>query len=74
MSKQYSQIRPVFSGSSQNLIVPELAARWQCSEDTVLANYKRWGLRPMRFGKRLIFPMPQVEAVERQMQGIAAAE
>jgi hypothetical protein len=68
-------VRPVFQGASQNLIVPDLAERWQCSEDTILSNYRKWGLRPMRFGRRLLFPIEQIVALERRMQGkVEAAE
>lgn len=74
MRGEKTPLRPVFKGSSQNLTVPDLAERWQCAEDTVRANWRRWGLKPMRFGKRMLFPIEQVEEVERRMQGLDAAE
>jgi hypothetical protein len=48
----------------------ELAARWQRTPKTIERHYQEWGLRPLRFGGRLLFPFAQVlEAEERAMRG-----
>jgi hypothetical protein len=44
----------------------ELATRWRRQRKTVERHYARWGLRPLRFGGRLLFPMQQVLEVERR--------
>jgi hypothetical protein len=48
----------------------ELARRWKRKRKTVERHYQSWGLVPLRFGGRLIFPMSQVlEAERRAMLG-----
>src|SRR5262245_48891755 len=55
--------------SFPHLTSQELAARWRCTPFTISSNYRKWGLRPARIGKRLLFPIDQVEAVERLSMG-----
>jgi hypothetical protein len=52
-----------------HLTTQELAARWRCTVFTLSNNYQKWGLRPARIGKRLLFPIDQVEAVEERSMG-----
>jgi len=59
-----------------NLISPfphltskELAARWRCTVFTISGKYRKLGLRPIRLGKRLLFPLDRIEAVERRLMG-----
>ena len=49
-----------------HLTTEELAARWRCTVYTISMKYRKLGLRPLRVGKRLLFPIDQVEAVERK--------
>ena len=46
--------------------VEELAVRWKCKPQTIRQNRRQWGLKPFRFGKRLLFTAANVEAVECQ--------
>ena len=58
------------SGESVHLTMDELARRWRRQRKTVERHYARWGLRPLRFGGRLLFPISQVLEVEqRAMRG-----
>ena len=53
-----------------HLTMAELAARWKRKRKTIERHYARWGLRPLRFGGRLLFPLTQVlEAEDRAMRG-----
>ena len=54
-----------------HLTTDELAARWRCTVFTISAKYRGLGLRPIRVGKRLLFPLVQVEEVERRSMGEA---
>jgi hypothetical protein len=48
----------------------ELAARWRRKRKTIERHYSEWGLRPLRLGGRLLFPLSQVLEVEqRAMRG-----
>jgi hypothetical protein len=47
----------------------ELAARWRMSAFTLSDIYRKLGLNPIRIGKRVLFPLAQVEEVERQRMG-----
>ncbi|HEV2901132.1 MAG TPA: hypothetical protein VGX71_25485 [Pseudaminobacter sp.] len=49
-----------------HLTTQELAARWRVTVFTLSGNYQKWGLRPIKIGKRLLFPLDQIEAVERR--------
>ena len=49
-----------------HLTTEELAARWRLNRFTISHNYSKYGLRPMRIGKRLLFPIEQIEEVERR--------
>jgi hypothetical protein len=60
-----------------HLTMAELAARWRRTRKTIERRYAEWGLRPLRFGGRLLFPIEQVLEVERRaMEGkfVKAAE
>lgn len=52
--------------SSSFYTVEQLAARWHCTPQTVRSNWRRWGLRGARFGKRLIFDNETVREAERR--------
>lgn len=54
------------NGGKTFYTVEELAARWHCTPQTVRGNWRRWGLRGARFGKRLIFSNETVLEVERR--------
>jgi hypothetical protein len=48
----------------------ELARRWRRTRKTVERHYSKWGLRPLRFGGRLLFPINQIiDAEARAMRG-----
>jgi len=52
----------------------ELAARWRRERKTIERHYQAWGLRPLRFGGHLLFPLTQVLEVEqRAMSGELAS-
>ena len=52
-------------GEPPHLTMTELAERWRRTRKTVEKNYKKWGLRPLRFGGgKLLFPMREVLAAE----------
>jgi hypothetical protein len=60
-----------------HLTMTELALRWKRKRKTIERRYTEWGLRPLRFGGRLLFPIAQVlEAERRAMEGefVNAAE
>ena len=64
---------PPFSTGPPNhghphLTTQELASRWRCTVFTISNKYRKLGLRPLRIGKRLLFPIEQVQAVERNSQ------
>lgn len=48
-----------------HLTTGELAARWRCTVFTISNKYRTLGLRPIRVSRRLLFPITQVEEVER---------
>jgi hypothetical protein len=52
-----------------HLTTEELAARWRVNRFTVSHNYAKYGLRPLRVGKRLLFPIAQIEEVEQRAIG-----
>lgn len=66
-----SPLRPQLSGQP-HLTVEDIAQRWGCSIDTVRRHYREWGLRPLRFGKRLLFRADAVAEVEARVTGEAA--
>jgi len=52
-----------------------MATRWHRTPKTIERHYAAWGLRPLRFGGRLLFPFSQVLEVEqRAMNGELVAE
>ena len=53
-------------GAVTHLTMDELARRWRRKRKTVERHYARWGLRPLRLGGRLLFPIVQVLEVERR--------
>jgi hypothetical protein len=53
-----------------HLTMSELGQRWRRQRKTIERRYAEWGLRPLRFGGRLLFPIEQVlEAEKRAMEG-----
>ena len=55
--------------SYPHLTTVELAGRWRCTRETISRQYRQWGLRPIRIAGALLFPLDQVEAVERRLMG-----
>lgn len=49
-----------------HLTADELATRWRLSRFTISKKHAAWGLRPIHIGKRKLFPIDQVEEVERR--------
>jgi hypothetical protein len=49
-----------------HLTAEELADRLNCVAKTVRRNYPRWGLRPITITGQLLFPLQQVEELERR--------
>jgi len=57
-------------GEPAHLTMEELARRWRRKRKTIERHYAKWGLRPLRFGGRLLFPISQILEVEhRAMHG-----
>ena len=54
------------SGEVMHLTMDELARRWRRKRKTIERHYSQWGLRPLRLGGRLLFPMSQVTEVEQR--------
>jgi hypothetical protein len=53
-----------------HLTMTELAQRWKRTRKTIERRYSEWGLRPLRFGGRLLFPLQQVlDCEQRAMEG-----
>jgi hypothetical protein len=53
-----------------HLTTDELAERLRRTRKTVERNYAKWGLRPLRLGGGLIFPITQVvEMEDRAVRG-----
>ena len=49
-----------------HLTTAELAARLRCTRETVSRSYRRWGLTPIRIAGSLLWPLTQVEDLERR--------
>ena len=63
---RHSQVSP----DPVHLTIKELADRWRRTPKTIERHYQEWGLIPLRFGGRLIFPIEHVlEAERRAMVG-----
>lgn len=54
------------SKNTESLTVGQLARRWQKSEGWIYSNYSRIGLRVLRIGQQLRFPVEEVESWERR--------
>jgi len=52
-----------------HITTEELAARWRVSRFSISSRYLSWGLRPIRIGRRLLWPIDQIEACERRFMG-----
>ena len=61
------QHSPTRQGGRTHLTRNELAARWGLTPVTITRNYPKLGLKPIRLCGRVLFPLQQVEAVERRM-------
>lgn len=48
-----------------HLTTVELSNRWRITVYTLSKMYRGLGLRPIKIGRRLLFPLDQIEAVER---------
>jgi hypothetical protein len=53
----------------RHLTVPQLGERWQKTEQYVYSNYKRLGLKALRIGQQIRFPLEEVERWERAHLG-----
>jgi hypothetical protein len=50
-----------------HLTMNELAHRWRRTRKTVERHYAQWGMRLLRLGGRLLFPISQVIEVEQRV-------
>jgi hypothetical protein len=50
----------------QLLDFDDLAQRWGVARKTVKTSWRRWGLRPVRIAKRVLFPVSQVLEMEHR--------
>ena len=65
-----------------HLTTIELANRWRCRRETISRRWRKWGFRPIGVAGCLLFPIEQIEAIERKRMiggeiedtGTAAAE
>lgn len=64
MSLEHSPARQGHLHQRPHLFTEELAERWGVNTTTISRNYRKLGLTPIRLGKRLLFKLEQVEAVE----------
>jgi hypothetical protein len=64
---------PNFPESSERLISRKaLAARWQCSNETIKRRTREGLLHPVRFNQRMIrYPLSEVIRIEKEASGIA---
>lgn len=60
---------PTREGGRPHLDIAQLSERWHCAPQTIRANWRKWGLHGMKFGKRLLFTAEDVAAVERKRGG-----
>jgi len=51
--------------SSKFFTVPQLAERWQKSDQWIYSNYRRLGLKVLPMGQQLRFPAGEVKAWEQ---------
>jgi hypothetical protein len=49
-----------------HLTTEELAARLRCRRETISRSYRRWGLMPIRIAGSLLWPLTQIEDLERR--------
>jgi hypothetical protein len=54
-------------GDHPLLTFDDLAARFGCSRKTIKKNYVKWGLRPVRIAGKVLFPAPQLAALEQRL-------
>ena len=63
-----SEIQPSFP----HLTSVELAARWRTTVFTVSKRHQQWGLRPIKIGRRKLYPIDQIEAAEKRFMAAQA--
>ena len=51
----------------------ELAARWRVQPQHITRNFRKLGLRPVKVGKRCLFPESQILEAEQRAQQAATA-
>ena len=57
---------PKLESPFPHLTTAELAARLRCTRETISRSYRRWGLVPIRIAGSLLWPLTQVEDLERR--------
>lgn len=66
MSLEHSPARQGHLHHRPHLFTEELAERWGVNTTTISRIYAKLGLKPIRVGKRLLWSLEQIEAVEKQ--------
>jgi hypothetical protein len=61
-----SEADPKLASPFPHLTTRELAARLRCTRETISRSYRRWGLRPIRIAGSLLWPITQIEDLERR--------
>jgi len=64
MSLEHSPARQGHFHQRPHLFTEELAERWGVNTTTISRNYRKLGLKPIKLGKRLLWPLDQVEGIE----------
>jgi hypothetical protein len=72
MSLEHSPARQRRSGASsafdyELLTREQLAERLHVTPTTVTRRYRKWGLRPVRIGARVLFASDQIAALEQRL-------
>lgn len=55
---------------SPHLTMRELARRWHQHPVNISKTWKQLGLRPIKIGRRLLFPIEQIEEYERDHKAV----
>jgi len=66
MSLEHAPARQGHLHQRPHLFTEELAERWGVNTTTISRTYQKLGLTPAKLGKRLLFSLTQIEAVEKQ--------
>jgi len=69
MSLEHSPARQRTGALRALLTREEVAARYRATPAWVTRNYRRLGWKPVRYGKRILFPEDQLAESDRKMLG-----